>query len=97
MAALVVLWMVVKARAGVRRARAAAGIARVGSPLSLIGRLLVTALVIVGVQWLVIAHLDNVTLRWVVLGFPALVSAYTLTNAPIATQNPSRRRAVGRR
>ncbi len=59
------------AKAG--RARAAADIARVGpSAVSLIGRVLTTAPVIVGVQWLVIIHSFNQTLRWVVLGLPAL-------------------------
>lgn len=51
MAAFALLAVVVKARAGVRRARAAADIARVGtSAVSLVGWLLTTALVIVGVQ-----------------------------------------------
>jgi hypothetical protein len=97
MAALAVMSVTVKARAGVKRARAAAEIARVGtSPVSLIGRVLMTALVIMGVQWLVIAHSGNVTLRWVVLGLPALVAAYTLTKALTVIEiNPSRRR--GRR
>lgn len=97
-AALAVLSVVLKARAGVRRARAAAEIARVGtSPVSLVGRVLVTALVIMGVQWLVLMHSPNVTLRWVVLGFPALVTAYTLVRAlTVVGVNPSRR-AGGRR
>jgi hypothetical protein len=99
MAALAILTVVIKARAGVQRARAAAEIARVGtSPVSLVGRVLVTALVIVGVQWLVINHSGNVTLRWVVLGFPALVTAYTLTKALTVVEiNPSRRGRGGRR
>lgn len=99
MAALAILFVLVKARAGVKRAQAAAEIARVGtSPVSLLGRVLVTALVIVGVQWLVIAHSANVTLRWVVLGVPALVTAYTLTKALTVMEiNPSRRRGGGRR
>jgi hypothetical protein len=98
-ASLAVLSVLVKARSGVKRARAAAEIARVGtSPVSLVGRVLVTALVIVGVQWVVLAHSDNGTLRWVVLGFPALVTAYTLTKALTVVEiNPSRRRGGGRR
>ncbi|MGH3550376.1 MAG: hypothetical protein ACRDQU_20115 [Pseudonocardiaceae bacterium] len=93
MAALAVVSVVVKAKAGVRRAAAAAQIAEVGtSPVSLLGRVLVTALVIAGVQWLVITHSDNVTLRWVVLGLPALVTAYVLVKALTVVQvNPSRR------
>lgn len=63
MAAFALLAVLVKARAGVRRARAAADIARVGtSAVSLIGRVLTTALVIVGMQWLVITHPSNQTL-----------------------------------
>jgi hypothetical protein len=85
--------VVVKAKAGVRRAQAAADIARANtSPVSLVGRVLVTALVIVAVQWLVLTHSENVTLRWVVLGFPALVTAYTLTKALTVVEiNPSRK------
>jgi apolipoprotein N-acyltransferase len=65
-----------------RRARAAADIARVGTrAVSLIGRVLTTTLVIVGVQWLVISHPTNQTLLWVVLGVPALLASYTLTKA----------------
>ena len=82
MAAFALLAVVLKAQAGTRRARAAADIARVGtSPVSLIGRVLTTALVIIGVQWLVITHLSNQTLLWVVLGLPALLASYTLTKA----------------
>lgn len=99
MAALALVSVVVKARAGVRRAQVAAEIARVGTnPVSLVGRVLVTALAIAGVQWMVIAHADNVTLRWVVLGFPALVTAYTLTRAlTVVEVTSSRRRGGGRR
>jgi hypothetical protein len=93
MAALAVMTVVAKAKAGVRRAQAAADIARAGtSPVSLVGRVLVTALVIVGVQWLVISHGGNVTLRWVVLGFPALVTASTVTKALTVVEiNPARK------
>lgn len=98
MAALAVLTVVVKAKAGARRAAAAAEIARVGtSPVSLLGRVIVTALVIVGVQWLVITHPANPTLLWVVLGFPALVTAFTLLKALTITQvRPSRSRGAQR-
>ena len=97
-AALAVVSVMVKARASVRRAQAAAEIAQVGtSPVSLLGRVLVTALVIAGVQWLVLTHSDSPTWRWVVLGVPALVTAYTLVKALTVMQvNPSRR-AGGRR
>ena len=97
-AALAVVSVVVKAQAGVKRAQAAAEIVRVGtSPVSLVGRVLVTALVIVGVQWLVLAHSGNVTLRWVVLGFPALVTAYTLTKALTVVEINPTRKGGGRR
>lgn len=99
MAALALASVVVKARAGVRRAQLAAEIARVGtSPVSLVGQVLVTALVIVGVQWLVITHTTDVTLRWVVLGLPALVTAYTLTRAlTVVEVTSAQRRGRGRR
>ncbi|GAA1335413.1 hypothetical protein [Saccharothrix algeriensis] len=92
MGALVVLvwaW-----RAGSRRARAAADTARTGARLlSLTGRVLVTAGVIVGVQWLVVAYGRDSSLLWVVLGLPALFAAYTLTKALTVTgvEGPRRR------
>jgi hypothetical protein len=96
MAALALVSVVVKARAGVKHARIAAEIARVGtSPMSLVGRVLITALVTVGVQWLVITHADNVTLRWTVLGLPTLVTAYTLTRALTVVEITSSRRRGG--
>ena len=96
-AALAVISVIVKARAGVKSAQAAAEIAQVGtSPVSLIGRVVATALVIVGVQWLVITRSDNVVLWWVVLGFPALITAYTLTKALTVMQiSTSQRRGGG--
>ncbi|MGH3829396.1 MAG: hypothetical protein ACRDRS_02930 [Pseudonocardiaceae bacterium] len=93
MAAFALLALALKAQAGVRRARAAADIARVGTTAaSLIGRVLTTALVIVGAQWLVITHPSNHTLLWVVLALPAMVSSYTLTKALTVTEiRPSSR------
>ena len=98
MAALAIASVVIRAKAGVRRAQAAADITRAGtSPVSLVGRVLVTALVIVAVQWLVLTHNENATLRWVVLGFPALVTAYTVTKALTVVEiNPTRSKG-GRR
>lgn len=92
MAALAVLSVVAKTMVNTRRAAAAAEIARVGtSPVSLLGRVLVTALVIVSVQWLVITHSDNRTLLLTVLGVPALVTSFTLVKALTLTQiRPSR-------
>ncbi len=82
MAAFALLTIGVKAQSGARRARAAADIAQVGtSAVSLLGRVVTTALVIVGVQWLVITHPSNHTLFWVMLGLPALLASYTLTKA----------------
>jgi apolipoprotein N-acyltransferase len=98
-AALAVVSLVVKARAGVRRPQAAAEIARVGtSPASLLGRIVGLAVVIVGVQWLVVTHSSNHTLVWVVLGLPALVVAYTLTKATTKSEvRSSSSRGRGRR
>lgn len=82
MAAFALLTIAVKAQYGARRARAAADIVRVGtSAVSLLGRVVTIALVIVGAQWLVITHPSNHTLFWVMLGFPALLASYTLTKA----------------
>jgi hypothetical protein len=77
----------------------AADIARAGtSAVSLLGRVLMTALAIVGVQWLVITHLSNQTVLWVALGFPALVASYTLTKALTVTEiRPSSRGRSDRR
>ncbi len=87
-AALAISTLVIKARAGVKRARAAAEIARVGTrAVSLLGSVLVTAGGIVGTQWLVITYGEaNTTLLLVVLGVPALFAAYTLTKALTVTE-----------
>lgn len=99
MAAFALLAIVIKSQDGARRARAAADIACVGTnPVSLIGRVLTTALVIVGVQWLVITHASNHMLLWVVLGFPALLASYTLTKALTVFEiRPSSHGRSGRR
>jgi hypothetical protein len=100
MAALAALWIVVKARAGVRRARAAVEIARVGgSAVSLAGRVLVTGGVIVGGQWLVITYAaTNTTLLLVVLAVPAMFAAHVITKALTVTEiRPSSRKGGGRR
>jgi hypothetical protein len=99
-AALAVLSVIVKARAGVKRARVAAEIARVGtSPVSLLGRVLMTAGGIVGAQWLVITYaVGNTTLLLAVLAAPALIAAYSLTRAMTVMQlGPTARRGGGRR
>lgn len=62
-AALTVLSVIVKARIRSKTARAAAEITQSGaSPVSLVGRVLVTVLVIVGVQWLVVTHSHDTVL-----------------------------------
>jgi hypothetical protein len=99
-AALAVLSVLVKARAGMKRARVAAEIARAGvSPVSLVGRLLMTAGAIVGAQWLVITYAaSNTTLLLAVLAVPALFAAYPVTKALTVMQiGPTTGRAGGRR
>jgi Na+-driven multidrug efflux pump len=80
-------------RAGARRARAAADAARSGARvLSLTGRVLFTAGLIVGAQWLVISHPS--ASKWLllaVLGLPALFASYTLTRALTVTSDSPRR------
>lgn len=81
-----------------RRARAAADAARAGARLlSLAGRVLVTAGLIVAVQWVVIMHPDNKWLLLAVLGLPALFASYTLTRALTVTTVDTPRRKDGRR
>lgn len=91
---LLVVW-----RAGARRARAAADAVRTGSRVvSLAGRVLFTAGLIVAVQWVVITHRPSVGLLLAVLGLPALAASYALTRAlTVTTQDMPRRRGGGRR
>lgn len=87
---LVFLWVW---RASVRGARAAADAARSGARLlSLAGRVLFTAGLIVGVQWVVILHPDNKWLLLAVLGLPALFASHALTRALTMTTVDSPRR-----
>jgi hypothetical protein len=91
--ALFLVW-----RWSVRRARAAADAARAGARLlSLAGRVLFTAGLIVAVQWVVIMHPDNKWLLLAVLGLPALFASYALTRALTVTTVDSPRRRGGRR
>jgi hypothetical protein len=81
-------------RAQTRRAARAAyeGVGRV----SVFGRGLLTAAVIVGAQWLVITNAaDNLTLFWVVLAAPAAVAGFALARVLTVTTDP--RRGGGRR
>lgn len=90
-------------RAGARRAKAADAARSSARLVSLAGRVLFTAGVIVGVQWLVLTH-PSVN-GWAVvaaLGLPALFASYTLTRAlTVTTVDMSalggRRRRGGRR
>ncbi len=94
----VLLVLVMISRASVRRARATADAARAGARLlSLTGRVLFLAGLIVGVQWLVLTRPGaSPWLVLAVLGLPALFSAYTLTRALTVTSVDSPRRG-GRR
>jgi hypothetical protein len=92
---LLVLWVW---RASSRRAKAVADTARKGGRLlSLTGRVLMMAGVIVGVQWVVITHRGDTVLLLVVLGVPALFAAYTLTCALTITAWDDSPRRGGRR
>jgi hypothetical protein len=67
------------------------------------GRVLLTAAVIVGVQWAVVTYwANNTTLVWVVLAVPALLAGYTLADAltgstGLGTSSGHHRRGGGRR
>jgi hypothetical protein len=90
---VLVLW-----RASVRRAREAADAARAGARmLSLAGRVLFTAGLIVGVQWVVITHPGSKWVLLAVLGLPALFASHALTRALTVTTVDSPRRRGGRR
>nr|WP_042178936.1 hypothetical protein [Kibdelosporangium sp. MJ126-NF4]CEL13527.1 hypothetical protein [Kibdelosporangium sp. MJ126-NF4]CTQ99211.1 hypothetical protein [Kibdelosporangium sp. MJ126-NF4] len=81
---LLVLFMVW--RVGSRRAKAAAEAARSGARfMSLAGRVLFTAGLIVGTQWLVITQAGIGWLLLAVLGVPALFASYSLTRALTVT------------
>ncbi|MEV0070822.1 hypothetical protein [Amycolatopsis sp. NPDC050768] len=84
-------------RAGARRAKAAAEAARSGARIvSLVGRVLFNAGLIVAVQWVVIAHPGSSWLLVAVLGLPALFASYALTRAMTVTTVDTRKRG-GRR
>jgi hypothetical protein len=96
----VLLLLAVSWRAGARRAKAAADAARSGVRLlSLAGRVLFTAALIVAVQWIVIVYAaSNKGLMLATLGLPALFAAYALTRAlTVTTMDVPRRRGGGRR
>ncbi|MGK3206751.1 hypothetical protein [Amycolatopsis sp. MEPSY49] len=91
---LVLFWVW---RAGSRRAKAAAEAARSGARfVSLAGRVLFNAGLIVAVQWVVIAHPGSPWLLFAVLGLPALFASYALTRAMTVTTVDTSKRG-GRR
>lgn len=93
---LIVLFLVW--RSGAKRAKAAAEAARSGARfVSLAGRVLFNAGLIVAVQWVVIAHPGNRWLLLAVLGLPALFAAFALTRALTVTTVDTARRKGGRR
>ncbi|RSN52626.1 hypothetical protein DMH01_41365 [Amycolatopsis sp. WAC 04182] len=84
-------------RAGARRAKAAAEKTRSGARLvSLAGRVLFNAGLIVAVQWVVISHPSSTWLRLAVLGLPALFASHALTRAMTVTTVDTSKRG-GRR
>lgn len=92
---VVLLWVW---RASARRARAAAEAARSGARLvSLGGRVLFNAGLIVAVQWVVITHRPGNLLLLAVLGLPALFASYALTRVLTISTGDMPRRRGGRR
>jgi hypothetical protein len=82
----VLLVVVMMWRSGTRRARRAADAAHATSRVvSLAGQVLVTAGVIVGVQWVAITYAPGTTLFWVVLALPALIAGHVLTKVLTVT------------
>ncbi|WP_410644236.1 hypothetical protein [Amycolatopsis sp. lyj-346] len=91
---LVLFWVW---RAGSRRAKAAAEAARSGARfVSLAGRVLFNAGLIIAVQWVVITHPGSPWLLFAVLGLPALFASYALTRAMTVTTVDTSKRG-GRR
>ena len=83
---LVVLVWSVRAWFG-RRPRPGVELARVGTTAVSGGRVVVTAAVIVAVEWAVLTWASsNTALVLVVLGVPALFAAYTVTKAFTMTE-----------
>jgi hypothetical protein len=85
---LVLMW-----RYGARKARRAAETARAGAKaVSLVGRVVLMAAGMVGVQWLLVTHASDVTVRVVVLALPDLIAAHVLTRALTVTDLGTKRR-----
>ncbi len=91
---LVLIW-----RGSARRARAAADAARAGARVvSLAGRVLFTAAVLVGVQWVVITKAGDPWVVLLALALPDLFAAHVLTRAlTVTTLDTYTSRRGGRR
>lgn len=91
--ALIIVW-----RAGSRRARRAADVARAGARVvSLAGRVIVSGGAMLGVQWLVITHVDNLTLLLILLAVPDVIAAHVITRALTVTELSTTHRRGDRR
>jgi hypothetical protein len=77
---LVLVW-----RTGVRCARAADAARASARVVSLAGRVVLTACLLVGVQWVVITHPGNQWVLLAVLALPDLFAAHVLTRALTVT------------
>lgn len=85
-------------RAASRKTRRAADAVRAGGRVvSLVGRVTAMGAAFVGVQWLVVTYVDNVTLLLVVLALPDLIAAHVLTRALTVTEMGTTRRQGERR
>ena len=85
-------------RAGSRKARKAAETARAGARVvSLAGRVVLMAGIMLGVQWVVITHPGSPTLLVVVLLVPNLIAAHVLTRALTVTSLDTTSRRGGQR
>jgi len=95
----VLLTLIVVWRWSTQRARRAADAARASArAVSLAGRVVVTAAIIVGVQWVVITHpTGSPWLLLVLLALPDLLAGYVLTRALTVTSMDVTRRGSGRR
>lgn len=91
---VVLIW-----RGGTRRARAARDAAREGARVvSLAGRVLFTAALLVGVQWVVITKAGNPWVVLLALALPDLFAAHVLTRAlTVTTLDTHAGRRGGRR
>lgn len=91
--ALIIVW-----RAGSRRARRAADVARASARVvSLAGRVIVSGGAMLGVQWLVITHVDNLTLLLILLAVPDVIAAHVIARALTVTELSTTHRRGDRR